>query len=122
MAKLFLSQTKLEEWALEDKADLREGKLTIPSENASFTVVPAVHFLKVVTGNDEKKLVAKVKTQEYLQQLGAEEMADSVILGETAYEVAPGYLAEVPVGKPAQEKAKSNPEADLLAAFLLNKL
>jgi hypothetical protein len=50
---------------------------------------------------------------------------DSVLLGETAYEVSPGYIAEVKPAAPAgrQDKKKaSSPEADLLAAFILDKL
>lgn len=123
MAKLFLPQNTLEEWALEDKADVRDGKLSLPGENASFPVTAAVHFVKLVSGADDRKLVSKVKSLEHLQSLGGEHLADSVILGETAYEVVPGYLTEVPLpaAKPAADK-KANPEADLLAAFLLNKL
>ena len=123
MAKLFLPQATLEEWALEDKADVRDGKLSIPGENASFPVTAAVHFVKLVSGADERKWVSKVKSLEHLQSVGGEHLADSVILGETAYEVGPGYLTEVPMpaAKGAPEK-KANPEADLLAAFLLNKL
>jgi hypothetical protein len=120
VAKLFLPQSTLEAWALEDKADLKDGKLSIPADSATFAVSPAVHFQKVVSGNDEKKLLAKVKTQEYLHQVEAEQMAESVIVGETAYEVVTGYITEVPVGR-APDKAVT-PEADLLAAFILNKL
>lgn len=123
MPKHFLPQTLLEDWAINDQADLKDGKLVFPSDNASYVVAPAVHFKNLVTGSDDQKLVEKVKTDVQLQSLGAEHMADSVILGETAYEVTPGYVVDVPsAGKPADPKKKSNPEADLLADFLLNKL
>jgi hypothetical protein len=126
VTKLFLPQTTLEEWALDDKADIKEGKLVVTEEkDSSYPVTPAVHFLRLVSGNDDKKLVAKVKTQEQLQGWGAELFGDSVILGETAYEVAPGYLAEVPTPKSETKpdpKKKASPEADLLAAFILDKL
>lgn len=105
-----------------EKADLKDGKLVVPAENASYPATPAVHFLKLVSGPDEKKLVAKVKTQEQLDKLGAEHLADSVILGESAYEVVPGYIADVPSAARPQDKKKGAPEADLLAAFLLDKL
>lgn len=118
--KLFLPQNQLEEWALADKADIQEGKLVIPEEKASYPAVSAVHFIKIVMGKDEKKLVSRVKTQAQLEELGAEAMADSVILGESAYEVVPGYVTEVPT--PRLDKKKGSPEADLLAAFILDKL
>jgi hypothetical protein len=132
VAKLFLPQTLLEEWALEDKADVKDGKLTIAGEkasekspgDASFPVSGAVHFKKLLSGTDDKKLLSKVKSSDALNQLGAEHLADSVILGDTAYEVVPGYITDVPVPAPAGKGAdkKASPEADLLAAFLLNKL
>ena len=50
-------------------------------------------------------------------------MADSVLLGDTAYEVKGGYLAEVPVpGRAGASKKGVTPEAEALAAFLLDKL
>ena len=85
----------------------------------------AVHFVKLVSGNDSGQLVGRVKTMSQLDALGAEHMMDSVILGETAYEVTPGYIAEVaaPAAAKGSDKKKPNsPEADLLAAFILDKL
>lgn len=123
VAKVFLSQNALEEWVAQEKVDLSEGKLVVPAEAASFPAVPAVHFVKLVSGADSQKLVSTVKTSEQLEILGAEHMADSVLLGETAYEVVPGYLAEVP-NPPTQQSTKKAvaPETDLLAAFLLDKI
>ena len=120
--RLFLPQTLLEEWALADRADVKEGKLMVASENAAYAVTAAVHFTKLVSGTDDNKLVSKVKTQEQLAALGAEQMMDSVILGECAYQVIPGYVADVaaPAGKTNDKKM--NAETDLLAEFLLNKM
>jgi hypothetical protein len=120
--KLFLPQAQLEEWALEDKADLRDGRLVVMQEGgSSYPVLPAVHFLQLVSGEDTHKLVARVKTEPQLQSLGAEQMADSVLVGDSAYEVVPGYVTEIQASaSPADKKPDS--EADLLAAFLLNKM
>ena len=119
--RLFLPQTQLEEWALEDKADVRDGQLVVTGEEGVYPVTPAVHFLQTVSGEDTEGLLAKVKTEAQLQGLGAEQMADSVLLGETAYEVVPGYLAEVSVA-PSSSNGQPGSETDLLAAFLLNKM
>ena len=119
--KLFLPQAQLEEWALDDKADIQDEHLLVRADDARFPVVPAVHFLKLVEGEDSASLVGKVKTQAQLEGLGADHMAESVVLGDTAYEVASGYVATVPTpagpggGKPATE-------TELLAAFFLNKV
>ncbi|WP_224245840.1 hypothetical protein [Hyalangium gracile] len=120
--KLFLPQTQLEEWALGDQADLKDGKLVVMAEGGgSYPTVPAVHFVQIVSGEDTHKLVAKVKTESQLASLGAEQMADSVIVGESAYEVVPGYVTEVPTAPRSSDKKPSN-ETDLLAAFILNKM
>jgi len=122
--RLFLPQAQLEEWALDDKADIKDGVLVVTGEEGVYPVTPAVHIVQLVTGEDANDLVAKVKTEAQLQSLGAEQMADSVLLGETAYEVVPGYVAEVPLppSDAAPADGKTGSEADLLAAFLLNKM
>ncbi len=120
--KLFLPQKTLEEWVVAETADLRDGKLVIAENNAAYPAVPAVHFQKVVSGVDEKRLVARVKTEDQLRALGAEHMSDSVLLGDTAYEVAEGFITEVASQAPKAEKSKPAAEADMLAAFLLNKM
>ena len=121
MLRLFLPEATLEEWAAEGRADLKDGKLFIDSSRAPFGVAPAVHFLRLVSGADTNQLLSKVKTSAQLEQMGAEQMSDSVIVGEDAYQVVPGYVAEVPAGSAARE-AKEPPDADLLAAFLLDKM
>jgi len=121
VAKLFLPQKTLEEWVLAEKADLKDDRLVVAGESGSYAVTTGVHFLKLVSGQDERKLVARVKTQEQLKKLGAEQMAETVILGEAAYEVVPGYVAEVPVAA-RQIKKGVTTETDMLAAFLLDKL
>jgi hypothetical protein len=122
--RLFLPQAQLEEWALEDKADVKDDQLVVTGEQGVYPVTPAVHILQVVSGEDTQGLVTKVKTEDQLKTLGAEQMADSVLLGDTAYEVVPGYLAEVPVppSDAPSEDGKPGSETDLLAAFLLNKM
>ena len=124
--KLFLPQKTLEDWSGSEKADLEDGKLVVRETRSTHTVVPAVHFVKVISGTDAHQLTGRVKTMKQLDELGAEHMMDSVLLGETAFEVVPGYVADVPAPAPAgkgdSKKKPISPEADLLAAFILDKL
>ncbi len=123
--KLFLPEKTLEEWSLSEKADLVEGKLVVKETNSSHPIIPAVAFSKTVSGDDTHTLVGRVKTTTQLAALGAEHLQDSVILGDTAYEVVPGYVADVFVAAAVKHEAKkkaTSPEADLLAAFILDKL
>ncbi len=124
MLKLFLPEATLEEWAVEAKADLQGERLVIAEDKTVVPLTPAVHFSKLVSGSDDKHLLSKVKSAAQLQSLGAEQMRESVILGETAYEVVSGYIAEMQDSAGAAEGAQSEgtSEAELLAAFLLDKL
>jgi hypothetical protein len=121
---LFLPQSQLEEWALSEKADLKDGRLVIAGESATYPVTQAVHFTRLVSGQDDKKLVNKVKTEAQLSELGAEQMADSVLLGDNAYEVVPGYvLQQGEASGPGPGPGRpSTTDTNLLADFLLNKL
>jgi hypothetical protein len=125
--KLFLPHKTLEDWATTDKADLSDGRLIVKETKSSHQVTPAVHFQKLVSGDDLQSLLGRVKTQSQLQAMGAEQLGDSCLIGETAYEVVEGFVAEVIVvpgaARPADTRKKSSsPEADLLAAFILDKL
>lgn len=118
--RLFLPQATLEQWAAEGRGDLKEGTLYVDSEKPGHQVAPAVHFARLVSGTDAKRLLETVKTSAQLEQMGAEQMLDSVIVGDDAYEVVPGYLAEIASSAPAA--AQESPDEDLLAAFLLDKM
>src|SRR5438046_9029258 len=50
--------------------------------------------MKMEAGDDNAGLLAKVKTTDALKQMGAEHYMESVILGETAYQVQQGFLAD----------------------------
>jgi hypothetical protein len=113
--KLFLPQTVLEEWATADKADVHEHALVVTGEPVRYPVEPAVHVMALVSGPDEHQLLRKVKTDAQLAELGAERLADSVVAGETAYDVESGYLVQVPQPTEPTETA-------LLADYFLNKL
>lgn len=123
--KLFLPHKTLEEWMLSEKADLQDGKLVLSEPKSTHPAVAAVHFHKLVSGEDTHSLLGRVKTTAQLTALNAEHFADSCIIGEAAYEVVEGYVTEVQVGsptKPETKKKSTSPEADLLAAFILDKL
>lgn len=121
-----MPQRTLEEWATAEKADLQDGKLLVKESKSAHPVTPAVHFLKLVSGEDTNGLLGRVKTTTQLEQMSAEHLADSCIVGDTAYEVVEGYITEVtaPAAQPKADPKKKggSPEADLLAAFILDKL
>jgi hypothetical protein len=141
---LFVSQALLDIWATQGRIDLDGRSITLlagDGKGRRYELEPAVRFLRVVAGEDSLKLVARVKTLPQLREMGGEGMADSVVLGEVAYEVEPGFLAEasaVEAAGRAAPAAASRPaggarglprdleerrkEAEALARFLLDNL
>jgi hypothetical protein len=95
---LFVSQAMLDSWAEQGKIDFVGNVMTLLSgegKGRSYALEPAVRFLKVVGAEaDPNGLVHKVKSTAQLKEMGAEPVDDSCILGDTAYEVQPGFFAE----------------------------
>jgi hypothetical protein len=103
---LFIAQQTLATWMDQDKIDFDGDLLTIRSDGRQFSLVEAVRFIKV-EGDDEdiNGLLGKVKTNEQLEQLGAERYRDSVIHSDVAYRVQEGFIGEIFIKKAACEEA-----------------
>lgn len=95
MARLFISQERLDTWNSEDKVTIEGDLMTLAEHNRSFRIRPAVHFIGI-TGSDEDPhdLLGTVKDEEDLAAMGADHMANSVIYVDTAYEVMNGFLGD----------------------------
>ena len=143
---LFVSQALLDAWASQGRIDLDGRSIALlggHSAGRRYALEPAVRFLRVAGGGDDPGgLVARVKTLAQVRELGGEPMADSVVMGEIAYEVEPGFLAEAsaveaaaraaptPDATPAAPGHRELPrdledrrrEAEALARFLLDNL
>jgi hypothetical protein len=134
---LFVPQTVLDKWSEQGRVHVEGEILKIVGANKAFQLTSAVRFLKLEAGEDKAKLLQKVKTTDALKQMGAEVYMQSVLLGETAYEVQPGFLADAnalrravaagqaakPGAKPSATKEQGGAEEpDLLAQFLLDHL
>ncbi len=95
---LFVSQAMLDSWAGQGKIDFAGNVMTLlagDGKGRSYALDPAVRFLEVLGADaDPNRLLRKVKSTAQLKELGAEAVGDSVVLGEVAYEVEPGFLAE----------------------------
>jgi hypothetical protein len=109
---LFVSQAMLDSWAEAGKIDFVGNVMTLlagEGKGRSYALDPAVRFLKLLDGEqDSKGLLHKVKSLASLKELGAEPAGDSCILGDVAYEVQPGFLAEAAA---LQAAASAKPEA-----------
>jgi hypothetical protein len=136
---LFVPQTVLDKWSEQGRVRLDGKVLTLlDSTKKAFQLTTAVRFLKLEAGEDKAKLLGKVKTTDALRQMGAEVVMHSVLLGETAYAVQQGFLADanalrraVSAAQAAKKQAQpaggatkdaKAEEPDLLAQFLLENL
>jgi hypothetical protein len=115
---LFVTQTMIDSWMGQGKIDFSGTVMTLLSgegKGRTYTLQPALRFMKLVgSESDPHKLLAKVKTPQQLKELGAELMGDSAIVGDIAYEVQQGFLAEMSALQAAAGAAASataNPTA-----------
>jgi hypothetical protein len=96
VARLFISQGRLDAWSAEDRVRIEGDLMTLSGDGRSFRIRPAVRFLKVAGADtqDPHQLVGRVKLLDELTRLGGEQFMESVIIGETAYDVQSGFLGE----------------------------
>lgn len=140
-SRIFLSQEALDTWISEGRADIQGDLLVDKKGNRRFQLREGVRFLSEVSGGvDAETLVGRVKDLEQLAAMGGEVMSDSVVLGELAYEVQPGFVGKaLPADARAEptkeitlppEEAKPSPESQkqqrqtiqALQAFFLNNV
>jgi hypothetical protein len=118
---LFVSQAMLGSWAEQGKIDFVGNVMTLlagEGRGRRYALEPAVRFMKVLgQDQDPNGLVHKVKSVTQLREMGAEPAEDSCILGDVAYEVQPGFLAEaaalqaVATAQPATRPRPAAPSA-----------
>ena len=85
-ARVFFTQEALETWMAEGRAHVVGETLFL--EGQAFQLETAVHVRgEVAGGGDEQKLIGRVKSLAQISELGGEHCADSVVLGDIAYEV-----------------------------------
>jgi hypothetical protein len=93
VAKLFISQDRLDAWTAEQKIALDGDLMRLLADGRSFRILPAIRFLRVAGGDaDPNGLIDTVRDEQELEQLGADSYMTSCIVGETAYDVQPGFL------------------------------
>jgi hypothetical protein len=96
--RVFFPQAALDQWLSDGAIDLRGTELSLAHDPRRYRLLEAAHVLHEVTGaEDTNEIVGRVKSKQYLQELGAEILESSLILGDNAYDVTPGFLAS-PIG------------------------
>ena len=92
-AKVFIAQPAIDGWVSGDQVELQGDTLVFLADGRRLKLVPGTFFVTVSDGGpDPHGLVGKVKDQDEMTRLGAEQYMTSVILGDTAYDVEPGFV------------------------------
>ncbi len=136
--RIFFPQAALDHWVVEGAVELAGNQLTIIAENRRYRIAEAVRVLREVTGTpDANDIVGKVKSRGYFEELGAEILEDSMIIGDNAYDVKTGWLgaptSSFKEHRSSPERARAvsassefteepHTDEDLLARFLLKNL
>jgi hypothetical protein len=108
---LFVPQSVLDRWSEQGRVQVEGNVLTILGERKDFSLTSAVRFMKMEAGEDLVGLLQKVKTTDALKQMGAEHYLESVILGESAYQVQQGFLADANALRRAAQVSQPPPPA-----------
>ena len=112
--RVFFPQAALDQWIVDGAVELTKGELTLLGEGRRYTLEEAVRVLREVSGaGDAPKVIGRVKTRAALEQQGAEIVESSMLFGDAAYDVEPGW-----VGTPIGPMPPGRAEEELLARFL----
>ena len=126
--RVFFPQAVLDAWLAADRVELDGKELTLKPEGRKYRVVDAIRVLREVTdGQDLYAIAGKVKSVNFLTELGAELLGTSMLIGDCAYDVVPGFLG-APVDDLVARSAAWGADVDgptteeeLLARFLVRE-
>lgn len=95
MSRLFISVDRLDAWTAEGRASLVGDRMTLTELGRAFSMTPAVCFVATNgQADDPHDLVGRVKSKPQLEAMGAEQLSNSVIFNDTAYDVIDGFIGE----------------------------
>lgn len=90
--RVFFPQACLDQWGVEGKIEVTPTELVILPEGRRYELTEVVRIVVEVTGaTDPHGFIGKVKTKTELATMGAEILEGSMILGDNAYDVVPGW-------------------------------
>jgi hypothetical protein len=97
MPRIFVAQTLADSWLAAGRVQLERDLLRVavdPGGAFDLFINPAVYFERIDGSEaDVHQVVGKVKTAQELAQIGADHYESSVVMGDYAYTVVPGFIA-----------------------------
>lgn len=90
--RVFFPQACLDQWGVEGKIEVTGAEIVVLAEGRRYDVIEVCHVVAEVTGSpDPHEIVGKVKAKQTLVEMGAEILENSMIIGDNAYDVIPGW-------------------------------
>jgi hypothetical protein len=97
MPRIFVAQPLVDTWLAAGRVQLERDLLKVPDAAGNMVdlfINPAVFFERIDgSETDVHGVVGKVKTSQELAQMGADHYEGSVVMGDYAYTVVPGFIA-----------------------------
>jgi hypothetical protein len=135
--RVFFPQQALDSWLEQGRIALVDDEMTLKPDGQRYRLSSAIRILaEVAEGNDPHDLVGKVKTIEQIAGMGGDHQADSLVLGDNAYQVVEGFLGDTSeqadqdaaigsslasAARAATGEKASSDDANPLMRFLLGK-
>jgi hypothetical protein len=95
VARIFVSQEVVDQWSADERISIDGDVMILTLTQQRVRLVPAARVLRVVSGtSDPFNLVGSVKTPTELAAFGGEQYLSSLLLGDVAYDLQPGYFGE----------------------------
>ena len=93
--RVFFPQQALDSWLEQGRIMLVDDEMTLKPDGQRYRLTSAIRVMaEVAEGTDPHGLVGKVKTIEQIAELGGDHQADSLVLGDNAYQVIEGFLGD----------------------------
>jgi len=93
--RVFFPQQALDSWLEQGRIALVDDEMTLKPDGQRYRLTSAIRILaEVAEGTDPHDIVGKVKTIEQIASMGGDHQADSLVLGDNAYQVVEGFLGD----------------------------
>lgn len=103
--RMFIPQPTLEAWLESGNVVLEGTQVRLEHLAKTYDLIPAVRFLRAVPEDAAPELIGKVLTERRIAELGGELLGQSVVFGDTAFEVDVGFVGTLREAEPAQAEA-----------------
>ena len=116
MPRIFVAQTLVDSWLSAGAVSLERDLLRVSGPPlVDLFINPAVWFERIDGGDaDPHDVVGRVKTSQELAQMGADHYESSVVMGDFAYTVQPGFIATVVDGSGAEVRLDGTAWGELM--------